>query len=355
MTEFCNCIGRVLRIRSNTIAPCNKIKKQANIFDLEEIKQYNTWLEGLNDKEWDPACIRCYNDESKGLRSLRSFRKSEDELPGLILEIAIDNICNAACIMCGSYNSTTWEKYERNISGKECSSLEDEKKLIDLRIKNLLSLITDKKISLIRFLGGEPFESDTHIKLLNEIKKIHNSEEISLIYTTNASKIPDNTILDLWKEFSDIQIIASIDGVGEHFNYIRWPLRWHQVEENIKFYRDHEFIKFNRFNIALNPFNIYYYDRYIEWSNETFGKNLFSPIECEGIVNLSCVPNELMNVIKSKYEDMENEKSIPKLLNKFSPSKYERFMNYIKFHDHHRKLNWREVFPEVEQYFHNVD
>jgi sulfatase maturation enzyme AslB (radical SAM superfamily) len=281
---------------------------------------------------------------------------------GIQLQIQIDNICNAACIMCGSHNSTTWQKYERNISGKPHSLIEDEKKLVDIRIQNILNLFTDKEISLIKFVGGEPFESDTHIKFLKEIKKIVNTKEISLIYTTNASKLPDNEILDIWKEFLDVKIDISVDGIEEHFNYIRWPLQWHQVEENIKFYRDLKSIKLHSLAITLNPFNIYYYDRYVDWSVKTLGVNKFhEPIECLGVINLSCVPDKLKDIIHLKYENTESlfklvdNKSIPKLLSSFDPIKYKEFIKYIEFHDRHRKLNWREVFPEVEQYFHHVD
>ena len=363
MTVFCDYIGKVLRIRRETVAPCCWIKKRANIFDLEEIKQYNTWLESLNDKEWDPACVRCQSQEDKGLQSLRSFKMS-DIYPGMILEIQIDNICNAACIMCGSYNSTTWQKYERNISGKESSHTEDEKTLAYTRIQNIFKNIinTDKQISLIKFLGGEPFESDTHIIFLEEIKKITDTKEISLKYTTNGSRIPGTEVLDLWKEFATIKIDISVDGIGEHFNYIRWPLKWHQVEENIKFYRDLDSVNLTSLAITLNPFNIYYYDTYVDWSIKTLGVNkFFEPIECLGVINLSCVPDRLRDIIQLKYENTESlfklvdNKSIPKLLNSYDPKKYKEFIKYIEFHDHHRKLNWREVFPEVEQYFDHID
>lgn len=357
MSEFCNYIGKVLRIRRETVAPCCFIEKRANIFDLDEVKEYYSWLENLNDKEWDPACSRCKLQEEKGLESFRS-RNFSKTYPGLEYEIQLDNICNAACIMCGSYNSTTWQKYERNISGIPSFSLEEEKRAVDSRIEHIIKNIInpDKEISLIRFLGGEPFETDTHLKFLKEIKKITNSNSITLKYNTNGSKLPNDETLEIWKEFHKVKIDISIDGINDHFNYIRWPLQWHQVEENIKFYRDLDLIELNSLILTLNPFNIFYYDRYVEWSIKTFNINKFYTNSSMGIINLSCVPDMLRDIIKVKYENIEikNKEYVIKILNKFDPTKYKEFIKYIEFHDYHRKLNWREVFPEIEKYFENV-
>ena len=40
-----------------------------------------------------------------------------------------------------------------------------------------------------------------------------------------------------------------------------------------------------------------------------------------------------------------------KLLIPFNKDQCKNMLDYIEFHDGHRKLNWRETFPEIVQYF----
>jgi hypothetical protein len=47
-------------------------------------------------------------------------------------------------------------------------------------------------------------------------------------------------IIELWKKCKSVQINVSVDGIDEHFNYLRWPLQWSQVRDNIRFILDQQ-------------------------------------------------------------------------------------------------------------------
>jgi len=67
-----------------------------------------------------------------------------------------------------------------------------------------------------------------------------------------------------------------------------------------------------------------------------------------GVMNLESVPDDLAHVLGDKYS---TDSRIYKIINLFDASKYQKFIEYLEFHDQHRKLNFRTTFPEVAQYW----
>ena len=94
----------------------------------------------------------------------------------------------------------------------------------------ILSFIDIQQTKKILFLGGEPFLSDVDTRILPLIK---NPSVVSLQYTTNGSIYPSQTHINLWSKFQTVLINFSLDGIGDRFDYIRYPLKWNQVEKNM--------------------------------------------------------------------------------------------------------------------------
>jgi hypothetical protein len=111
---------------------------------------------------------------------------------------------------------------------------------------------------------------------------------------------------------------------------------------------------------AINPFNIFYYDKYIAWENEFF-KNSRQPedselffdkaFETNGVINTMCIPNQLADQVANKYG--LTEPWLVKHMKPFNHMQYTKFVEYIKLHDEKRNLSWSTVFPEVAEYFPN--
>ena len=116
-----------------------------------------------------------------------------------------------------------------------------------------------EKISLkyVKFFGGEPLFTDTHLKF---IKHIPYPEQVILHYTTNGSIYPNDMILEEWKKFKTIIFAASLDGIEEQFDYVRWPLPWNKVSKNLMRLRENKDI-WNiifRVEFTVNFLNAYY-------------------------------------------------------------------------------------------------
>lgn len=370
--KFCLYLTNAARFNQDTFEPCCWITRKGNLHDPEQLAEYRTWLSNIDD--WVPECEYCNDKEKRGISSPRQRAETyPNKIVGLqdhnkpdditSLELQIDSSCNAACLMCGDHNSSTWEKY--NIG--KITDKNNSNKLIDLnnklrtksRFEILKKTVSLDKINMIVFLGGEPLDSDLHKEMLYEIKKVKSLNDIDVRYVTNGSKIPDDETINLWRELKNIRIVFSIDGIDEHFNYIRWPLQWSQVEKNIQFFID---LKIPGMEIGIsstiNPFNIFYYDRYISWEKEFFkdfgsrNEVRFSKsFESTGIINTHCIPLKLSTQIYKKY--FISEPWLVRHMNKFNAKSYDEFVQYIKLHDEKRGLNWKEVFPEIVEYFPN--
>jgi 4Fe-4S single cluster domain len=354
--NFCKNLSNQLRIEYGKVKPCCWFTESVDITDQKNVLQYQQQIESID--KWDSKCQVCFNREKKGLHSprLQSFKN-----PVMIdavdnnktsIEIQINKDCNAACLICGPWNSTTWEKYENKNKNIPIQNISDFQQDANDHIKQILETVDFSNAKAIQFLGGEPLRTDSHVRLMESLE---NTSEITLRYTTNGSYRPSDEILRIWEKFKLVHIQFSIDGVGEHFNYLRWPLLWHQVEDNIKFLVNKPIsnLLITPFSYVTTPFSLYYHDRYESWGNEIFGpeRNMFhkvwGPLGSTPMT-LSATPVALQLAIYRKYGPNHQ---ISKVLQPFNFRNHKKFMEYITYHDQQRKLNWREVFPEISEYF----
>lgn len=364
--NFCRFLSNQIRIEYGKMKPCCWFQNSVSIDNIEDVKTARAqWASISNWDETNYACSECYIREQAGSYSPRleslvspAFRDVVNDAV-VKLEIQIDRDCNAACLICGPWNSSTWEKYNSKIGTRlgfapmELTDTDADTLVQIAKLKKILSL---DQTNNIRFLGGEPLRNDHHVSLLSEVA---HPENITLNYTTNGSYRPSIELLDFWKRFKRVNLTFSIDGVGEHFNYLRWPLQWHQVESNIEYIVKHgqENIHLTPGSYTVTPFSLYYHDQYVaaqkQFSNRV-GQELNpwfdTPWEPRGKtpMALGAVPPELAKVIVEKYGP---EHSITKLLVPFDPEKHAEFKQYIALHDRNRQTNWQETFPEMLEFY----
>ena len=95
-------------------------------------------------------------------------------------------------------------------------------------------------------------------------------------YNTNGTVLPDQEIIELWKQAKLVKIYFSIDSIGDSFNYVRFPADWKQVESNII----DGFFKIADLNIVfsvgptVNITNIFYIGDIINWVEKNIAYNL---------------------------------------------------------------------------------
>lgn len=218
------------------------------IWNGEKIKKFRQSM--LQDKP-DERCQQCYQNEANGLRSKRKTVNFlyADYLPWvnetkrngqiknskpIYWDIRISNLCNLRCRICGHHSSSSW--YE---DAKETNSLSYETK-IHKGPKNFEQLIHQldfvmDELEEVYFAGGEPLLMPEHLALITKLvytKKFN----VKLRYNTNFSQTNFKGVefLELWKQFDDVFIHASLDDSGERGMLQRKGLDWDLALSNRK-------------------------------------------------------------------------------------------------------------------------
>ena len=221
---FCNYLKKQRRFEYNLVSPCCWMSQsiKGKTVAADGIREYLEKLDQIDD--WIPECQYCKNLETKGAESPRShsFKKPKlltdtDDIS--VFEFQIDDECNAACLMCGGYNSTTWQKYQNNSEKSGLTSIQitnNSREKFLQKFENIKKHFKFSSARHITFLGGEPLLSNSHLEILGHIMQEANPSEISLFYVTNGSIRPSAKVLDVWKQFKKVEVAVSLDGTGDN-------------------------------------------------------------------------------------------------------------------------------------------
>ena len=180
------------------------------------------------------------------------------EVVPTILEVYFSNVCNMACLYCGSHFSTKWEEENKrfgvfkqgnvNFGHNTPSNPNYEKMLADFWTY-LEEKDRYKHIRYYQILGGEPFfqkEFDTSI----DFWEAHPNPELTFNIITNL-KVPTKKFRAYIDRFSKmvesgalkrLQITGSIDAWGPQEEYVRWGLDLAEWTENWEYLLDKDWV-----------------------------------------------------------------------------------------------------------------
>jgi radical SAM protein with 4Fe4S-binding SPASM domain len=157
-------------------------------------------------------------------------RVEEKQIDFKYLDYRFSNKCNLKCVTCGSELSSSIaieEKKQFPIT----NFLKTSKK--NLR-SDILSL--SKSPKMIYFAGGEPLIIEEHFDTLNYFIHMGVSSKIDLFYNSNLTNLnwSGKNVFDIWKNFKSVCIGASIDHFGKKLEFIRHPIKYETLLNNIK-------------------------------------------------------------------------------------------------------------------------
>ncbi len=311
--------------------------------------------------QWPKGCVRCRIEEQNSIASKRQLdydrwqeqyqQYNFDTNQWITASIAFGNTCNLKCITCGPYSSSKWQKeYEKiyldNIRPVKFYRSDFVEKFIEQA----------PEIIHLDVPGGEPFLSGVQEQkhLLWHYIKTKQAKNISLHYTTNATLFPDQEWWDIWQHFKNVDIQLSIDGVGNKYEYIRYPAKWDVVVENTN-----QYLKKHMHNIQLSvshtvsAYNIYYLDEFFTWCESVglprpWAGRVHNPIHMRPTVWPTAARNTIADHLKSStYEDVRNWAQL--LQTQDDSNKFAEFKIYLLQHDQYRGLNFAETFYELSE------
>ena len=93
-------------------------------------------------------------------------------------------------------------------------------------------------VEQIYWAGGEPLIMDEHWVIMNKLVELGKTD-IRIFYNTNFSymKYQKHNVIDLWKNFDNINVGASLDAMRERGEYQRHGTKWKTIEDNIQLLR----------------------------------------------------------------------------------------------------------------------
>lgn len=332
------------------LTPCCIYETQEQHHDInsywnskEIVKVREEMLSGKKPK----GCRKCWQAERNGILSYRQILNKErlDLFKNRLQDVRLDaqpiqvkftvgNQCNLACRMCLP-NLSSGVKKVWDILGIE---YQFEKDTVDYT-KYILE--NRKNIQYIDIIGGEPFYHKNTKNLLKELIRTNDNKHITLYICTNATRI-DDRLIEILKQFKDVVLSISIDGVGRLQEYIRPGCNWQKFQDNIKYLKEQN-IKF-QIVPTLSVLSILNLKELEDWCNEN-NYYLAQPTIVE-------TPDEL------------SPHNLPVQLHSDVPEKYKKFvlaktitadaLNFIRKLDHYWKTNIIDVIPVWQKVFDNL-
>jgi MoaA/NifB/PqqE/SkfB family radical SAM enzyme len=330
-----------------------------------------------------PACSSCWREEAAGKTSKRIRENKrwwnkveavlsvpEDELQPIFLDLKLGNLCNLKCRICSVGSSSKWIKETIDIYGSDVitnaaknlstASFPLERKMLMNWHEHNPRFWTDLEewlphIEHFEIYGGEPFLIQRHFELLRHAVDNGWSKNQTVHYNTNGTIYPEDAIENLFPHFKRVDIMLSIDGTGEQFEYQRYPAKWPLVEQNMKRFLETMGPKDVHVCLTVSSLNIFYLPEYVQyfrdlnvrvWVNMLYNPdnmtamNLPQPVKEAIAVKLSGMSVDECSIL---FEPLDG---IISLLRAPGKNLLDSFLQTVDRHDKYRKESYAAVFPE---------
>ena len=343
----CKAVGfPTVRITETTLAEYTQTPA------LEQMKA--SFLAGA----WPAECVRCQREEANGVQSKRQLDVERwqhifetltvETLGPVSASISVGNVCNLRCRICSSTASSAW-RAEEPLVGRRVQPISKyaAEALVLADLKQLAS-----QVYHIDFPGGEPFYTDreTQNTLLDTIIQAGRAHEVTLHYTTNGTVWPAVEFWARWKHFKEVDIQVSVDGVGAHFEYQRFPASWDVVYANLKRYQSKLAAEpYLKLSIAhtLSIFTVFYLPDFLKWClRERLPKPWVGRLNTPYYLAPGIFPAESKAAVsaKLKYTSWADE-----VYNNDMSAHLPEFFEKTQVLDQNRQQSFADTFPETYQ------
>jgi len=352
-----------------------------------------------------PECIKCVEQESRGYASMRTTIDKEKNFvetksDGSVrikpynMELHYGNMCNLKCRMCSQNYSNQIGKELLEIGNKDKEFLDWVIKASgnvnnwtnnlsveytwfqNDKTKNKLNSFVSKNITDLTVIGGEPTIIPEFYELFDYCDQQNTLKEKHFIIVTNLTNTHPK-MLERLPKLKKWTIWASLDGIGERTEYIRYPSNWNKIKENLLTYKS-LLKKYNNGNIIFSPaiqlLNIDRLDEMLEWFidfsdgkwGNSFSVSWLAQVWYPRICNYDIAPRDyrlkVADKLEKKIDFFKNYKNIINFyknqienLRKDNLDKNtEKYLQkcFIKYNDkldqHRGRTTWRQLLPDLE-------
>jgi radical SAM protein with 4Fe4S-binding SPASM domain len=363
---------------------------------LEEIwngDEYKNLRKSMLNGEESSICNNCYVREknSSDIYSMRFYANSgyshhfdlvkdtadDGYLPHMNLkyfDVRFSNVCNFKCRYCGEEYSSSWAaENKQHTNGYKLPVIRhasNEHPYLMEQLKVHLDGMEE-----IYFAGGEPLIMSEHYEILEYLIE-KNRTDVVLRYNTNISKLGlgNKSVIELWKHFPRIHLLASLDSFGSRAEYMRSGTKWDEILYNIKLIKKElpDTVEVG-FNCVISCFNVLtltdFIDHLLEHNivshNSTF---TLYPLTHPYWYNINILSKDLRQVAHDKLEKyltkLDKSSKLYNVLNShlnfINPSietNLEHILQFIHYNDrldNIRKERFIDTFPELSEWYLNI-
>ena len=364
-------------------------------------------------------CKLCWDEEANGVNSHRQRTSrlfpvvisnavkntaidgtiEHDDFPVEYWDLRFGNNCNLKCRTCSPVSSNSWYSDYIALASEE-SLVETFKPYITIekmdngktRITDTYNWYDDSKMwqtiidglehtTRFYFTGGEPTINQKHKELLKIIIDKGLAKNINLDYNTNVAGIPSD-MFNLWANFKTVHLGMSVDGIYEHFEYIRNPGKWAAAERTLqKIDSAHNLTNVTAaFSVTVSTLNVLHILDMQWWMKEQNWKRIIPALTLHTLYkpymyNIQYLPEEMKFYITKRYTQFINDivrcfpddvafilvvrKQCMAVINYMNAETHEKntWDEFVKFSerlDIIRGENWRDSLSELvtlEEYY----
>lgn len=322
-------------------------------YNIDKIKKQ--MLEGQKPVE----CQKCWNLEEQSLQSDRQLKNSaldwywdrdlqfikqdaeHDKNSIRMLTLMTSYTCNATCVSCGDHSSSSWSQLNHRMNPAVPIR---PTKFIDINlIKQKVNFAELKTLSL---LGGEPLYEKKNFELLEHLLELGN-DTVFLSMVTNGSVALNHRQKKILSRFKNVNFCISIDGIGPVFEYLRFPLKWQDLLDNLKFFRQ---VTDNiSSSYTLSNLNILYHAQTVEWFDQNKIPHNNNPIYQPVWLQPRALPLTAKQHLKTILTESDFDTYIGSDHGKQDQLHWEECLIKLSKQDAVKGANWQEYLPQLAQ------
>lgn len=337
-----------LRTEGWQVDPTTDFFQDPRMMPLREINRQGQWAQG---------CENCQRLEQSGSKSFRQgtlemFGERTDYRGPVRLDLMFDTSCNLACRTCGPYYSTYWQRHLKQHGhwSQPIRPLQRSNEVI-----GLLDKINLDDLRLLVYCGGETLLGSTYWELADYFAdRVPNAkDQLILSFQTNGTQPISERYHKTIERFRLVKLNISLDGIGEKFEFLRWPALWSDTVANIMQLRDS--VPSNVMFLieeTVSVLNAYYQSELAQWVREHFHSNR----EGDPVDHTRHMANNTfaMSSLTKEYHDYLTMTELRGLCPpgfQENPKLIRQAVDELNRVDQWRQQDWTKTFPEVAEFY----
>ena len=334
-------------------------------------------LQMLNDEK-PKACMRCYDEEDKGIKSKRQHEaevfkqgsidwaseltSADGSIPMDLrfVELRLGNVCNVRCRTCNPASSSKWLEDYKDIVQKAdfinkgylgLNFPEDFKWAEDDNFYDEL-FEASPNLELLYINGGEPTLIKQHWAYLRKLVDSGRSKNVILWYNINCTMLPP-IALELWPEFKEARICLSIDDLEDRNAFIRTGTNWNAVLKTIDTLKQNQDKLVLRITQTVSAYNYATLPEFFKWAEMNGIEVDMNFVYDPDYLSPAVIPAKARELIHTEFrEALGNDHKLGTLLSMFNNSdwdelKWEQFCRYNDLLDKNDESDWRQAFGKL--------